>query len=328
GAQKIYRSLDKGESWEPISPDLTKNLPQGNVPFSTITSISESPLHFGVLYAGTDDGNLQLTRNGGGSWEKINNNLPDNLWISSLQASRHQQGRVYATLTGYRFDDFRAYLYRSDDWGKTWKSIKGNLPEEAVNIVIEDPVAPNLLYAGTDHGAYLSLNGGNSWHAINQLPNVATYDMLVHPRENELVLATHGRSVYVMDVKPLQKLAADTSLQLMLSGEPVVRHSEKWGKRAYPYMPVNETRISLLYFLAQAQPAQLEVRNQEGGLVYTTTLPATTGFSEWKWNLKANRNGLQGRRNKAIEGQYLSKGKYTVRLKQGDQTTGTSLTVR
>ncbi len=328
GAQKVYRSLNKGESWEAISPDLTKNLPQGNVPFSTITSISESPLRFGHLYVGTDDGHIQLSRNGGGSWEKINNNLPDNLWISSLQASRHQEGRVYATLTGYRFDDFRAYLYRSDDWGKTWESIKGNLPEEAVNVVIEDPQAENLLYAGTDHGAYISMDGGGSWHAINELPNVATYDMLVHPREQELVLATHGRSVFVMDVKPLQQLAKEGRTQLLLVGERTVRHSDKWGERTYPYLPVNEPKISLLYHLPDAGDAQLEVLNKAGGLVYKTTLQGDAGFDQWEWNLKANHNGQQGRRNKAVEGGYLQKGAYTVRLQQGNQKKETKLTVK
>ncbi|WP_224997720.1 YCF48-related protein [Cesiribacter sp. SM1] len=328
GAQKVYRSLNQGESWEAISPDLTKNLPQGNVPFSTIVSISESPLRFGLLYVGTDDGNIQLSRNGGGSWEKINSNLPDNLWISSLQASRHQEGRVYATLTGYRFDDFRAYLYRSDDYGKTWQSIKGNLPEEAVNIVIEDPVQPHLLYAGTDHGAYISLDGGTNWNPINELPNVATYDMIVHPRENELVLATHGRSAYVMDVKPLQKLAKGNPEQVLLEGEPSVRHSEKWGGRTYPYTPVNEPKISLLYYLPQQGQAQVEVLNKEGGLVYSTAIRGERGFSQWGWNLKMNRNGQTGRKNKAAEGGYLPKGEYTVRLSQGNRNASTQLTVK
>lgn len=328
GAQKVYRSLNRGESWDAISPDLTKNMPQGNVPFSTIASISESPLRFGVMYVGTDDGNIQLTRNGGASWEKINNNLPDNLWISSLQASRHQEGRVYATLTGYRFDDFRAYLYRSDDWGKTWHSIKGNMPEEAVNIVIEDPVQPDLLYAGTDHGAYISLDGGTNWAPINQLPNVATYDLIVHPRENELVLATHGRSVYIMDVKPLQKLAKGTASQVLMEGEPTVRHSEKWGERPYPYIPVREPKASLLYYLPQAGTAQIEVLNKEGGVVYAQSLKDQKGFDQWSWNLKTNRNGQQGRRNKAVEGGYLPKGEYTVRLTQGGQKAESKLTVK
>jgi hypothetical protein len=298
------------------------------VPFSTIVSISESPLRFGLMYVGTDDGNIQLTRNGGANWEKINGNLPDNLWVSSLQASRHKEGRVFATLTGYRFDDFRAYLYRSEDFGKTWQSIKGNLPEEAVNSVIEDPLQPELLYAGTDHGAYLSLDGGKSWQPINALPNVATYDMLVHPRENELVLATHGRSVYIMDVKPLQKLAGGAPDQVLLEGEPSLRHSERWGERTYPYSPVNEPRASLLYYLPQPGSAQLEVFNKEGGLLYTAPLSGEAGFGQWRWNLKTNRNGLSGRKNKAVEGGYLPKGEYRVRLTQAGKSAETKLTVK
>lgn len=328
GAQKLYRSLNQGESWEAISPDLTKDLPQGNVPFSTITSLSESPLKFGLIYAGTDDGNIQLSRNGGGSWEKINNNLPDNLWVSSLQASGHQQGRVYAALNGYRFDDFNTYIYRSDDYGQTWIDLQGNLPDEAVNILIEDPVNPELVYVGTDHGAYVSMNSGKDWHPVNDLPNVAVYDMLVHPRENELVIATHGRSVYVMDVAPLQKLSKQPTETLLVFEPQRLRYSEHWGERRYAYLEPDTPSSQVMFFAPQPGKVQVKVLNEEGGAVYEGQVQAEKGFNRWNWNVQRNLNGKKGRRSKEVAPAYLEKGIYTIRMNMDKQESETTFEIK
>ena len=135
----MHRSLNKGDLWETISGDLTTGGKKGNVAYGTLTSISESPFQFGVIYVGSDDGLLHVTKNGGGSWTKISNDLPQNLWVSRVIASKHKKERVYATLNGYRFDDFTSYVYVSDDYGQTWKSISANLPISPVNVVKEDP---------------------------------------------------------------------------------------------------------------------------------------------------------------------------------------------
>lgn len=328
GAQKLFRSLNRGESWEVISPDLTKNLPQGNVPFSTIASLSESPLKFGLLYAGTDDGNIQLSRDGGGSWEKVNNALPDMLWVSSLQASRHEEGRVYAALNGYRFDDFSTHIYRSDDYGKTWTDLQGNLPDEAVNILIEDPVNPELLYVGTDHGAYVSMNGGEHWSPINDLPNVAVYDMLVHPRENELVIGTHGRSVYLMDVAPLQKLGEQAQDSLQVFQPQPLRYSERWGERRYAYLEPTVPDSRLIYYVPQPGEVAIKVLNEKGNVVYEGQDQAVEGFNRWSWNVQRNRSGEKGRRNKAVEPEFLKKGTYTIRFIMGKQESATSLEIK
>lgn len=328
GAQKVYRSMNKGESWEAISPDLTKNMPQGNVPFSTIASLSESPLTFGLIYAGTDDGNIQLTRNGGADWEKINGPLSDKLWVSSIQASRHQEGRVYISLNGYRFDDFSTHLYRSDDFGKTWESLQGNLPDEAVNIIIEDPVSPELLYTGTDHGAYISMDSGKSWNPVNELPNVAVYDLMVHPRENELLLATHGRSIYVMDVKPLQKLCKQTEESLLVFEPESLRYSSRWGERRYPYLEPAIPSTRILYYAPQPGIVQVKVLNEDGNAVYEGQARAEEGFNRWSWNVQQNRNGEKGRRNKAIEPAFLKKGAYTVLLEMDKQQSETTLEIK
>ena len=208
GSQYVYQSLDQGNTWTTISPDLTKNKKSGNVPFATLSVVEESPLEFGTLYAGTDDGNVWITRNNGGNWTSLNAGLPQDRWVSSIAPSKFKEGRVYITLNGYRFDEFNTYVFKSEDYGKTWTSIKGNLPEESTNIIVEDPKMPNILYLGTDHGLYVSLDAGNNWNLFQgQIPNVAIYDMVIQDRENHLVIGTHGRSVYVVDLKQIHEWA-------------------------------------------------------------------------------------------------------------------------
>jgi photosystem II stability/assembly factor-like uncharacterized protein len=157
-----------------------------------------------MIYAGTDDGNIQVTRDGGATWTLVRAGLPVK-WVSRVTASQYEIGTVYAALTGYREDDFSAYLYISKDYGKTWTSIAGNLPAEPVNVVREDPEKPGILYIGTDLGVYVTLDGGKAWQSLcNGLPAAAVYDMVVHPRDGELVAGTHGRSIFVLDVKPIR----------------------------------------------------------------------------------------------------------------------------
>lgn len=208
GSQYVYQSFDQGNTWTTISPDLTKNQKSGNVPYATLSAVEESPLEFGTLYAGSDDGNVWITRNNGGNWTSLNAGLPQDRWVSSISPSNYKEGRVYITLNGYRFDEFNTYVYKSEDYGKTWKSIKANLPEEATNIIIEDPKMPNILYLGTDHGLYVSMDEGNNWNLFQgEIPNVAIYDMVIQERENHLIVGSHGRSVYIVDLKQIHDLA-------------------------------------------------------------------------------------------------------------------------
>ena len=208
GSQYVYQSMDQGSTWTRISDDLTKNEKSGNVPYATLSVVEESPLEFGTLYAGSDDGNLWVTRNGGNTWKKIDSGLPQNRWVSSVSPSKHQEGVVYVTLTGYRYDEFATMVYKSSDYGNTWTSIKGNLPDEASNIIIEDHQNPGILYLGTDHGLYVTMDGGNNWNLFQgSIPNVAIYDMVIQKRENHLVVGTHGRSVYVVELGPIHDLA-------------------------------------------------------------------------------------------------------------------------
>ena len=156
GANKLLRSMDKGETFDVISDDLTTGGKKGNVPYGTLTSISESPFQFGFIYVGSDDGFVNVTTNGGGSWTRISDNLPQELWVSRVIASQHEKERVYVTLNGYRKDDFKPYVFVSENKGKTWKSINNNLPNYPINVVKEDPEDENILYLGTDNELYVT----------------------------------------------------------------------------------------------------------------------------------------------------------------------------
>ncbi|MEM8930224.1 MAG: glycosyl hydrolase [Acidobacteriota bacterium] len=209
GAHKLYRSMDRGETWTAISDDLTTATERGDVPFATLATLSESTERFGLIWAGTDDGNVWVTDDGGVEWQAVKAGLPADRWVSRVEASRHEVERAYVTLNGYREDDLAAYVYVTEDLGKTWTSIAGGLPSEAVNVIREDPVNEDVLYVGTDRGVYVSLDRGATWQGLpNGLPNVPVHDLVVHPRDRELVAGTHGRSIYVVDVLPVQELAA------------------------------------------------------------------------------------------------------------------------
>jgi photosystem II stability/assembly factor-like uncharacterized protein len=208
GAHKLFKSINRGDSWTCISPDLTTSPgpeKQGDVPYGTITMIAESPLQAGLVYVGADDGNVQITRDDGLNWTKISDELPDK-WVSRVTASEHELATVYVSFTGYREDDFEKYLYMSTDFGKTWEPIAGNLPSESINVIAEDHRDKNILYVGTDLGVYATLDRGERWISLcNGLPTTAVHDLVVHPREHELVIGTHGRSVYILDVNDVKK---------------------------------------------------------------------------------------------------------------------------
>ncbi|MEO1051168.1 MAG: glycosyl hydrolase [Bacteroidota bacterium] len=321
GAQKLFRSLDQGDDWDAISPDLTKNKIQGNVPFSTITSIAESPMKFGLIYVGTDDGNIQLTKSGGGDWQLVSNNLPKDLWVSNIYASHHQEGRVYASLNGYRNDNFSAYLYKSDDYGKNWTSIKGNLPNITVNVVIEDPSHEDIVYTGTDNGTYVSFDQGNNWHLLNAIPNVSSYDMIVHPRDKELVVGTHGRSIYILDVKPFHKLAEeglDKGVMAFGASPATVRHSENWGEKPYPYLKPREPKTSVIYYVGNdAGNVNIEVYDADNKLVWKDSSKSVKGFNTYSWGLKTKEDGKKKKKTVGENTQYAAKGKYKIKFVNG-----------
>jgi photosystem II stability/assembly factor-like uncharacterized protein len=230
GSNRFYRSLTKGDTLIAMSADQTKGKVSGNVPYGTLTTISESPLRFGLIYTGSDDGNIHLSKDGGYSWEQLNQaatiaplkkgtklTIPDTrlktqgLWVSRVAASQHKEARVYASLNGYRFDNFAPYLYMSDDYGVSWNQIGKDLPYEPINVIREDPKNDSILYVGTDGGVYVSFDRGNTFMIWNAgMPaSVPVHDIAIHQRDNEIVIGTHGRSLYVAKLDDVQKLKQD-----------------------------------------------------------------------------------------------------------------------
>ncbi len=206
GMQYVLRSIDQGNTWEQISPDLTYNTPleTGDISYHTLTSISESPLRYGLLYAGTDDGKVHMTKDGGKRWQEIMEGLPYQKWVSRLVASSFELGRVYMTQNGKRDDDFTPYVWKSTNYGKTWVDISKGIPLGPVNVIREDPRSKDILYVGTDCGVYLTKDGGKTWEVLGSgLPMSYVLDLAYQPRENIVVIGTHGRGVWALDASSL-----------------------------------------------------------------------------------------------------------------------------
>ncbi len=209
GSNRFHRSMNRAETMETLSGDLTNGKKEGDIPFGTFTCISESALKFGLIYIGTDDGNIQVSKDGGYTWALISKKLPQGLYVSRVRASQHKLSRVYATLNGYRNDNFAAYVFVSEDYGETWTAIGKNLPAEPVNVITEDPKQENIIYVGTDNGLYTSFNRGQSFmNMSHNLPNVPIHDLVIQARENELVVGTHGRSIFITKLEEVQKIYA------------------------------------------------------------------------------------------------------------------------
>jgi photosystem II stability/assembly factor-like uncharacterized protein len=235
GGNKLFRSFNKADTSIAVSNDLTNGGKPGDVPFGTITTIAESPLRFGLLYVGTDDGNIQISKDAGATWTLLNPSstkkgqasvLPQGLWVSRLIGSQYKEGRVYATLNGYRNDDFNSYLYVSEDYGTTWTQLGKDLPAEPLNVIREDPKNENILYVGSDGGLYVSFDRGQSFMMWNAgLPkSIPVHDIAIQERDNEIVLGTHGRSLYVSKLEDVQGLQKDKD---WLKKKPVTKEPER-----------------------------------------------------------------------------------------------------
>jgi photosystem II stability/assembly factor-like uncharacterized protein len=288
-SNRLYRSFDRGRSWTAISPDLTRSKNRGNVPFATITALSESPLAFGRLGVGTDDGHVHVSTDGGANWQQVDARLPAERWVSRIELSRHDQNRIYLSLNGYRQDDDRVYLYRSEDFGASWQEISNGLPMEPVNVIREDTVNPDLLYVGTDRGVYASLDRGRSWQALDAgLPNVPVHDLFVHPRDRELIAGTHGRSAWIVDVLPVQELDAEVrSSTVHLFHIDELKASRDWRRRPDPWFdrPEHLPEIKGSYWAKAAGTMRFRLLDSKDRPLATFEREATSGLNSFDWNL-------------------------------------------
>ncbi len=328
GGNVLFKSKDYGLSWEVISPDLTTNDPKKLVSsggeivvdntaaefHSSLLSVAPSPLDSMVIWTASDDGLVQVTRDGGKTWSNVFNTVPGlkpNAWLATIEASHFEVGTAYVTADHHQDDDYTPYVYMTTDFGKTWKSIRGDLPDRAwwTHVIREDPRNRNLLYVGTEAGVWASWNRGTSWVSLRgDLPITPVRDMQIHPRDNDLLLATHGRGLYILDdLTPLQQLAeAQANDAALFDVRPAIRWTT-WnrdgnlGQRRYAgeNPPVG---ASISYYL-KSQPAgevNIEVSDAAGKLVRRfRRVPDEAGVNRITWDLRseapAGAGGLGGR---------------------------------
>jgi photosystem II stability/assembly factor-like uncharacterized protein len=337
GAEVLLRSLDRGDHWQEISPDLTTNHPhringKGNIQFCTITTIAESPLQAGVIWVGTDDGRVWVSKNHGSTWTESTAALidvggPKELWVSRVFASAHRLGTAYVTKTGFRVDDFKPYVFKTNDFGMTWTRITTGLPDKPVNVIYEDPKNPELLYLGNDKGVYITLNGGENWQHFqsNMPPSVPVHDLLIHPRENDLVVGTYGRGIFVADISPLQEWKpelAKTNFHL-LDIEPKALRLEGtqfanyhlYGNR-HIRTPNEPNGLCIRYFTRNATDStQVSIKDINGKVLRTWKILPKAGLNELIWNFRAAATG--GRRRNAEN--PVAPGDYVITLEQAGQ---------
>jgi photosystem II stability/assembly factor-like uncharacterized protein len=363
----VFKSTDFGLNWTQISPDLTTNNPErlknagGPIAFEnssaeyycTIISLAESKKQPGMIWAGTDDGNLQLTIDGGKTWANLTKNvpgLPADSMFSHIEPSRASANLAYVAFERHKLGDYKPYIFKTADGGRSFTNITGNLPGNAfVHVVTEDPKNANLLYAGTELGLFASLNGGGSWFELNlkNLPKVAVHDVLVHPRDNDLILATHGRSLWVLDdATPIQQMsenALDTNFNLY-----DIRPAHRFAVRMTRYGvadrifqgPNPPSGAIISYFLKDKPdaktPVKMEVFDAAGKKVTAiTSFPKERGVNRAVWNLSYE--GARLRRPPPPEfleffgaprGPQALPGFYTIKLTVGDKTQEKRVEVR
>lgn len=348
GSNYFHRSMNKGNDFKKLSGDLTNGGKKGDVPYGTITTIDESPMRFGLIYVGTDDGNIQMTKDVGYSWTKISSSLPQNLWLSRIAASAHEEGTVYASLNGYRWDDFNSYLFVSKNYGTSWEKIGTDLPAEPINVVKEDPKNPNILYVGTDHNVYVSLNKGKKFMKLgSELPAVAVHDLVIHPRENEIVLGTHGRSIWIASVNELQQLN-DTVMAKYIFIFPLkeIKYSDHWGKAWEKYTenidtPLFSIPLWLNRLTAGSGQTVIEIKTDSNLLLKKINFESKNGLNYFNYDLtmdssmvktyeeSLNKNKKKDEEEIKVEKSengkyYLRAGKYSVTI--SDKTSGKSVT--
>lgn len=324
GSNRLHRSMNQGDDWETLSDDLTQGEKKGNVAYGTLTTISESPFKFGLLYTGSDDGLVNISQNGGGSWNPISSSFPKDMWVSRVTASQHKKKRVYVSLNGYRWDDFTPYIYKSDDYGKTWTSIANNIPTSPVNVILEDPENENLLFVGTDNGLYVSFDQGKSWQAFqNGLPNVAVHDLVIQSEAKHLLVGTHGRSIYQADISHLQQMTPETlAKDLVIFALGDTKYSKNWGNKPSPWSKATTPGLDVVFYSGEAGSYAAEIQTADDIVVSTTELEADKGLNMLSYDIAFSKTGkasyLKKNKTKLKEAKdgktYLPKGDYVIIL--------------
>ncbi len=362
GGNVVFKSTDRGHTWEEISGDLTTNdkskqktsggaIYQDNTAAEfhcSILYIDESPVEKGVIWVGTDDGNVQLTRDGGASWTKLNDRikgLPPFAWVAKIHASEHDAGTAFITVDQHRSDDFRPHAFMTTDYGQSWTKISNGLPQDDyVKVVRQDPINSNLLYAGMEHGIFASWDKGKSWTKINNnLPNVSVRDLRIQPRDRDLIVGTHGRGAWILDdIRPLQEMGDTDGKAAHLFP---VRRATMWhmfwrlenlGDRHYKAKnPDYGANINFYLAKGEKETATVEILDGSGAVVRTlkdTTV--TQGVNRIVWDLgheaATKLEGADGGGGffSGPMHPFVAPGSYTARLKVQDVVLETPIEVR
>ena len=325
GMNYVFRSTNRGDDWERISPDLSHDDPSrmGDIPFQTVVALSESPLRRGLLYAGTDDGRVHVMPGPDADWVDISAGLHPDRFTSEVVASAYDEATVYVTQNGRRSDDFASYVWRSTDYGATWESLAADVPVGPVNILREDPKNPDILYVGTDVGVYVSLDRGEHWHALAaDLPSTFVHDLVIHPRDDVMVAATHGQGMFALDVRQLQKLtpAVTDSAAYLFEAESGSLPAQgdglegSSGRSAYVH-----------YWLGHDADVRLEIRDDQGAVVALLDAPGQAGLHAVEWAL--DRGGVPTRGGGDGRPSFVEAGHYTAALVVDGVARTTPLTV-
>jgi hypothetical protein len=305
GAQVLFRSTDRGDTWKVISPDLTTNdpakvtpPPNTSIQFCTITTIAESPKQAGVIWVGADDGKVQVTRDTGAHWFDATANIaaaggPADAWVTRVYPSRFDAGVAYITKSRRRFDDFHPFVFRTGDFGATWQNISQGLPS-AANVIIEDTMKPTLVFVGTDTGVFTSFDAGHQWLPLkSNMPVVPVSDMLIQARESDLVVGTYGRGLWQTQIAPLREMGGDFLKQdaVLFPVQPfATRRGRAWGNfrlygDRYPVTSNEPNAMTIDYYLAKDDAATLTVSDTSGKVIRKLNAPAKAGINRALWDL-------------------------------------------
>lgn len=359
GGQFLFRSINQGDTWDRISPDLTTKNPEwlkqeesGGVTidnsdaekYETIYAISESPEDFKVIWAGTDDGNVQLTRDGGKNWVNLVKNIPDlpaNIWVSSIEAGHFDAATAFATFDGHMSGDMKPYVYKTADYGKTWQPLAGAGINGYAHVVRQDPVDANLLFVGTELGLFLSLDGGAHWaQYTGNLPSVAVRDVMVHPRDGDLLIATHGRGIYILDdLTPIRKMtpaALDADAAFLEARPSVVvipAAEQRFDGDADFTGKSPEESATIVYYQKKRHiigDLKFEIYNQKGELVATISGNKRKGLNRLEWPMRLRPPTVPAGASTvqnvyAFFGPHVPAGTYTVKMIKGSQTYTSNL---
>src|ERR1051325_7287132 len=362
GAQFLFRSRDHGQNWERISPDLTTNDPEkqrqeqsGGITVdnssaemhTTIFSICESPRNPLLIWVGTDDGNVQVTRDGGRTWKNVVGNikgLPKNAWVTSVDAGHFSDGTAYATFDLHTFGDMRPYVYKTMDFGQTWTQIIAPVSNVRgyAHVVKEDLVNKDLLFVGTEFGLWVSLDGGRQWaqYTGGELPNVAVRDLAIHPRDKDLVIATHGRGIWIIDdITPLRALTPDLlskNVIIIKANPPVQKLSASggWADGDATYTGPNPPGDASITYYQQKRhifgDLKIEVFDQSGKVLATVPSSKRRGLNRATWSMRLKAPRVPAAATAAFSagsGPRVLPGTYTVRMIKDKDTYTTALTV-